>query len=136
MSVSEDDVKKIAKLARLRLTEAEVALYGGQLTKILDSMAELAKADTTGVAPTTSVLGAVNVMRADEPKRCRRRARPTHRHTERVIQDGVRHRLAAVRYPARTAEQVAVVELARYACSLADTGCVDGAGVLQNGAGW
>lgn len=68
MSVSEEDVKKIAKLARLRLTEAEVALYGGQLTKILDSMAELAKADTAGVAPTTSVLGAVNVMRDDEPR--------------------------------------------------------------------
>ena len=67
MSVSEEDVKKIAKLARLRLTEAEVALYGGQLTKIIDSMAELNTADTSGVAPTTSVLGAVNVMRDDEP---------------------------------------------------------------------
>ena len=68
MSVSDADVKKIAKLARLRLTDAEVALYGGQLTKILDSMAELDMADTSGVPPTTSVLGAVNVMREDEPK--------------------------------------------------------------------
>jgi aspartyl-tRNA(Asn)/glutamyl-tRNA(Gln) amidotransferase subunit C len=67
MSVSDADVKKIAKLARLRLSDAEVALYGGQLTKILDSMAELAEADTSAVAPTTSVLGAVNVMREDEP---------------------------------------------------------------------
>ncbi len=70
MSISEDDVKKIAKLARLRLTEDEVVLYGGQLTKILDSMAELAKADTSGVTPTTSVLGAVNVMRDDDPQPC------------------------------------------------------------------
>lgn len=68
MSVSDDEVKKIAKLARLRLTDSEVALYGGQLSKILDSMTELSKADTSGVAPTTSVLGAVNVMREDEPK--------------------------------------------------------------------
>lgn len=67
MSVSLDEVKKIAKLARLRLTEAEAALYGGQLTKIVDSMAELSKADTEGVSPTTSVLGAVNVMRDDAP---------------------------------------------------------------------
>lgn len=67
MSVSDADVKKIAKLARLRLTEAEVSLYGGQLAKILDSMAELSKADTNGVTPTTSVLGAVNVMRDDVP---------------------------------------------------------------------
>ena len=68
MSVSDSDVKKIAKLARLRLTEAEVALYQGQLTKILDSMEELAKLDTSGVPPTSSVLGAVNVMREDEPR--------------------------------------------------------------------
>ncbi len=68
MSVSDADVKKIARLARLRLSEAEIALYGGQLAKILDSMAELAAADTSGVAPTASVLGAVNVMRDDEPK--------------------------------------------------------------------
>ena len=67
MSVSDADVKKIAKLARLRLTEAEVAFYGEQLTKILDSMTELGKADTRGIPPTTSVLGAVNVMREDEP---------------------------------------------------------------------
>jgi len=65
MSVSDADVKKIAKLARLRLSDSEVALYGGQLTKILDSMAELSKANTDGVPPTTSVLGAVNVMRED-----------------------------------------------------------------------
>ena len=68
MSVSDADVKKIAKLARLRLSEEEIALYGGQLTKIIDSMAELEKIDTSAVAPTTSVLGAVNVMRDDEPR--------------------------------------------------------------------
>ncbi|MCR4293898.1 MAG: Asp-tRNA(Asn)/Glu-tRNA(Gln) amidotransferase subunit GatC [Elusimicrobia bacterium] len=67
MSVSKEEVKKIAKLARLRLTEEEVVLYGGQLTKIVDSMAELASVDTSAVAPTTSVLGAVNVMRDDTP---------------------------------------------------------------------
>ena len=68
MSVSESDVKKIAKLARLRLSPEEVARYGGQLTKILESMVELSKVDTAAVPPTTSVLGVVNVMRADEPR--------------------------------------------------------------------
>lgn len=67
MSVSDADVKKIAKLARLRLNEAEVALYGGQLTKILESMDELGQVNTSKVAPTTSVLGVVNVMREDAP---------------------------------------------------------------------
>ena len=68
MSVSEADVKKIAKLARLRLSEGEVALYGTQLTKILDAMKELGAVDTKNVPPTTSVLGAVNVMREDEAR--------------------------------------------------------------------
>ena len=67
MSVSDAEVRKIAKLARLRLTDAEVGLYGGQLTNILDAMAELAAVDTNGVAPTTSVLGVVDVVREDEP---------------------------------------------------------------------
>ena len=68
MSVSDADVKKIAKLARLRLNDDEVKLYGGQLTKILDSMAELAALDTADVPPTTSVLGVTDVIRADEPR--------------------------------------------------------------------
>jgi aspartyl-tRNA(Asn)/glutamyl-tRNA(Gln) amidotransferase subunit C len=68
MSVSDADVKKIAKLARLRLSEDEVKLYGGQLTKILDAMTELAKLDTANVPPTTSVLGVTDVAREDEPR--------------------------------------------------------------------
>ena len=68
MAISEEDVRKIAKLARLKLTDPEVKLYQGQLLKILDSMAELSKLDTAKVEPTTSVLGAVNVMREDSPK--------------------------------------------------------------------
>ena len=68
MTVSADDVKKIAKLARLRLSDDEVKLYGGQLTKILDAMSELEKLDTKSVAPTTSVLGATDVTREDEPR--------------------------------------------------------------------
>jgi aspartyl-tRNA(Asn)/glutamyl-tRNA(Gln) amidotransferase subunit C len=65
--ITEDDVKKIAKLARLKLAESEVKLYQGQLVKILDSMAELEKLDTKNVAPTASVLGVRNVMREDTP---------------------------------------------------------------------
>ena len=68
MSVSDDDVRRIAKLARLRLADDEVRLYGGQLTKILDAMTELSALDTSSVPPTTSVLGAVNVMREDLPR--------------------------------------------------------------------
>jgi aspartyl-tRNA(Asn)/glutamyl-tRNA(Gln) amidotransferase subunit C len=68
MAINEDDVKKIAKLARLKLSDSEVKLYQGQLLKILDSMTELGKLDTSAVPPTTSVLGVSNIMREDEPK--------------------------------------------------------------------
>jgi aspartyl-tRNA(Asn)/glutamyl-tRNA(Gln) amidotransferase subunit C len=68
MSISDAEVRKIAKLARLRLSDEDVRLYGGQLTKILDAMAELGSLDTSAVEPTTSVLGTVDVMREDEPR--------------------------------------------------------------------
>jgi aspartyl-tRNA(Asn)/glutamyl-tRNA(Gln) amidotransferase subunit C len=68
MSVSDADVRKIAKLARLRLTDDEVKRYGGQLTKILDAMTELNALDTSAVPPTTSVLGVTDVTREDEPR--------------------------------------------------------------------
>ena len=67
MAISEDDVRKIAKLAKLRLTDAEIKLYQGQFSRILDSMAELSKLDTKDVPPTTSVLGLSNVLREDVP---------------------------------------------------------------------
>ncbi len=68
MSISDDEVRKIAKLARLRLSDDEVARYGGQLTKILDAMTELGALDTKDVAPTTSVLGVSDVTRPDEAR--------------------------------------------------------------------
>jgi aspartyl-tRNA(Asn)/glutamyl-tRNA(Gln) amidotransferase subunit C len=68
MAIGEEDVRKIAKLARLRLSQDEIKLYQGQLIKILDSMDELSKLETKDVPPTTSVLGISNVMREDEPR--------------------------------------------------------------------
>jgi aspartyl-tRNA(Asn)/glutamyl-tRNA(Gln) amidotransferase subunit C len=67
LDISESEVLKIARLARLRLEPKEVGVYQAQLIKILDSMAELAKLDTSSVPPTTSVLGLVNVAREDVP---------------------------------------------------------------------
>lgn len=68
MSVTDGDVRRIAKLARLRLTDEEVGLYRGQLSKILDAMTELSRLDTSAVEPTSSVLGASDVVRPDEPR--------------------------------------------------------------------
>ena len=68
MAITQDDVRKIAKLAKLRLTPQEIELYQSQFSKILDSMAELSKLDTKDVPPTTSVLGLSNVLREDIPR--------------------------------------------------------------------
>lgn len=68
MAITEEDVRKIAKLARLRLSTEEVSRYQAQLGKIMDSMEELAKLDISGVPPTTSVLGLSNILREDVPE--------------------------------------------------------------------
>ncbi len=69
MSISEKDVRHIARLARLYVTDEEVKLYQNQLGKILDSMQELRSADTKGVAPGSAILGPTIGMREDAPKK-------------------------------------------------------------------
>lgn len=68
MAITEADVRKIAKLAKLRLTDEEVKKYQGQLGKILEAVDELSKVDTSNVPPTASVLGLTNVVREDVPR--------------------------------------------------------------------
>ncbi len=65
MSLGLEDVRKIAKLARLRLSADEEALYREQMGKILDSVAELSRLDTADVQPTASVSGAASAWRED-----------------------------------------------------------------------
>jgi aspartyl-tRNA(Asn)/glutamyl-tRNA(Gln) amidotransferase subunit C len=64
MSLSRDDVVKIANLARLALTDEELAHYGGQLSAILDYAARLNELDLTGIEPSAGA-GRQNVMRDD-----------------------------------------------------------------------
>ncbi len=63
--ISKDEVEKVAKLARLELTEAEKDAFGRQLSAILAYVETLNTYDTTGVEPTATVLGEVNVFRED-----------------------------------------------------------------------
>lgn len=65
-SLTPDQVRHIAKLARLRLTEEEVERYTTQLTSILSYVEMLQKVDTKNVAPATQVIGLSHVLRADE----------------------------------------------------------------------
>lgn len=68
MALSEQEVRHIALLSRLQLTDDEVKLYREQLTKILDYVEKLKKLDTTGVEPMISASVQGNVFRADEPR--------------------------------------------------------------------
>jgi aspartyl-tRNA(Asn)/glutamyl-tRNA(Gln) amidotransferase subunit C len=68
MSISLEEVKYIANLARLQLDEAEENSFREQLSAILDYAARLQDLDTTGIPPTASVLNSHNVLRDDEPR--------------------------------------------------------------------
>ena len=63
--ITADDVRKVAKLARLDLPEDTIATYTGQLERILDYVDQLQAVDTEGVPPTTRAVEVVNETRAD-----------------------------------------------------------------------
>ena len=65
MALSEKEVKHIALLSRLHLTEAEVASYTEQLGKILGHIEQLNKLDTSGVEPMITATASGNVFRED-----------------------------------------------------------------------
>ncbi len=62
------DVRHVAELARLELTEDEITLFAGQLAAVLEYAAQLQEVDTAEVPPTATVLPLRSVMRADEPR--------------------------------------------------------------------
>jgi aspartyl-tRNA(Asn)/glutamyl-tRNA(Gln) amidotransferase subunit C len=51
MSLSRDDVQKVARLARLAMTDSEVQLAQTQLNGIFELIAEMQAVDTTGITP-------------------------------------------------------------------------------------
>lgn len=63
-----DEVRHVAELAKLRLTEAEIEQYASQLSAILDYAERLQEVDTSSVPPTPYILPVVNVMADDEPR--------------------------------------------------------------------
>lgn len=68
MKLTKEQVEKIARLARLKLSEEEMERYAGQLTDILNYVDVLKELDTTGVPETSQVTGLTNVTRKDEAR--------------------------------------------------------------------
>jgi aspartyl-tRNA(Asn)/glutamyl-tRNA(Gln) amidotransferase subunit C len=66
MKLSIEEVKHIADLARLKLTEAEKEKYAAQLSDILDYAAKLEELDTEHILPTASVLDIPLRLREDK----------------------------------------------------------------------
>jgi aspartyl-tRNA(Asn)/glutamyl-tRNA(Gln) amidotransferase subunit C len=65
-----DDVAKVARLARLRLSNAELDLFTGQLADVLAHAEDLHRLDVAGVAETAHPFGLVNVLREDVVGSC------------------------------------------------------------------
>jgi len=65
MSLSIEEVGKIADLARLRLTSEEKERYAGQLSAILQYAARLQEVDTSHIPPTATVLPLQAPLRED-----------------------------------------------------------------------
>ncbi|MFN8035286.1 MAG: Asp-tRNA(Asn)/Glu-tRNA(Gln) amidotransferase subunit GatC [Acidimicrobiia bacterium] len=66
--ISQDDVRHVARLARLALTDEEVERFTKQLGVILEHAASVSALDTADVPPTAHPLPLVNVLRADDPR--------------------------------------------------------------------
>lgn len=70
MSVDPAVVERVAELAKLTLDDDERAAITGQLTRILEFVAQLDEVDVTDVPPTKHVIGQTNVARTDELRPC------------------------------------------------------------------
>ena len=68
MPIDREQVVHIARLARVGLTEEDIAKFQEQLSQILDYFQVLEELDTAEVPPTSHVLPLQNVMREDQPR--------------------------------------------------------------------
>ena len=68
--ISEADVRQVAKLSRLKLTDDEVAHFTGQLAAVLGHIATLNELDVTDVEPLSHASDRHSVLRDDVPGDC------------------------------------------------------------------
>lgn len=68
MSITKEEVKHVAHLARLEFSEEELEQFTDQLAQILTYVAKLNELDTSQVEPTYHALRLTNVFREDEVK--------------------------------------------------------------------
>ena len=66
--VTDDDVRYVARLARLKLEEEELERYAGQLSSILAHIDAISELDLDAVEPTSHVISLSNVFREDRER--------------------------------------------------------------------
>ncbi|HEY5805898.1 MAG TPA: Asp-tRNA(Asn)/Glu-tRNA(Gln) amidotransferase subunit GatC [Candidatus Saccharimonadales bacterium] len=64
--LTREDVLKLARLARLTITDEEAEKYRNELSKILEYFEQLQSVDVDGLEPTSQTTGLKNVMREDK----------------------------------------------------------------------
>jgi aspartyl-tRNA(Asn)/glutamyl-tRNA(Gln) amidotransferase subunit C len=68
MPISNEEIKHIAELARLKLSEPEITKLGSELDAILSYIEKLKEVDTKNIKETSQVSGLSDVLREDEVK--------------------------------------------------------------------
>jgi aspartyl-tRNA(Asn)/glutamyl-tRNA(Gln) amidotransferase subunit C len=66
--IDRDEVLHVARLARLALSDDEVARMAGELSAVLDHIAKIGELDLADVAPTSHVVEVTGALRPDEPR--------------------------------------------------------------------
>ena len=66
MTLSKDEVRKVALLARLELDESEIEKQAEHLNNLLDQFEKLQELDVEGIVPTSHSMPVYNVFREDE----------------------------------------------------------------------
>ncbi len=66
MSLTHQDVRKVARLARLAMSETEIETARSQLSGIFDLIAEMQAVDTTGIAPMSHAQDLPQRLREDK----------------------------------------------------------------------
>jgi len=70
MALSREEVRKVALLARLELTDEEIDAQARHLNDLLRQFEVLQKLDVTGIEPTSHSFPVVNVLREDMTRPC------------------------------------------------------------------
>ena len=66
--IDRDDVRHVAALARLELSDEEVERLASELNAVLENMAKISELDLDGVEPTSHVVEVPSGLRPDEPR--------------------------------------------------------------------